>query len=190
MRYGFWRIYVLIRRDGWQVNHKRVYRLYKEEGLNLRCRRPRRRKAAAHRTERPILTMINQAWSMDFVADALFDGRKFRALALVDNFSRECLGILVDQSLKADHVVGLLSEVVRQRGQPIRIQADNVLNASGHPFYGNSYPHRFANVCRCHVSARNILTSGLPRSCQEPCLTIVDTRFSACGVIFTVPKTA
>ena len=57
VRYGFWRIYVLIRRDGWQVNHKRLYRLYKEEGLNLLCRRPRRRKAAAHRSERPILTM-------------------------------------------------------------------------------------------------------------------------------------
>jgi len=60
VRYGFWRIYVLIRRDGWQVNHKRLYRLYKEEALNLRCRRPRRRKAAAHRSERPVLMMPNQ----------------------------------------------------------------------------------------------------------------------------------
>jgi putative transposase len=125
VRYGFWRIFVLIRREGWRVNHKRVYRLYKEEGLNLRSKRPRRRKAAAHRTERPILTMPNQAWSMDFVADALFDGRRFLALTLVDNFSRECLGIQVDQNLKAEHVVGLLSEVVRQRGRPTRIQADN-----------------------------------------------------------------
>ncbi len=125
VRYGFWRIYVLIRRDGWQVNHKRIYRLYREEGLNLRSKRPRRRRAAAHRTERPILTMPNQAWSMDFVADALFDGRKFRALTLVDNFSRECLGIMVDQSLKGDHVVALLNEVVRRRGRPVRIQADN-----------------------------------------------------------------
>ena len=121
VRYGFWRIYVLIRRDGWQVNHKRIYRLYREEGLNLRSKRPRRRRAAAHRTERPILTMSNQAWSMDFVADALFDGRKFRALTLVDNFSRECLGITVDQSLKGDHVVALLNEVVRRRGRPIRV---------------------------------------------------------------------
>ena len=125
VRYGFWRIYVLIRRDGWQVNHKRLYRLYKEEGLNLRCRRPRRRKAAAHRSERPILTMPNQTWSMDFVADALFDGRRFRALTLVVNFSRECLGIVVDQSLKGEHVVSLLSEVVQQRGRPARIQTDN-----------------------------------------------------------------
>ena len=62
---------------------------------------------------------------MDFVADALFDGRRFRALTLVDNFSRECLGIVVDQSLKGEHVVNLLSEVVQQRGRPARIQTDN-----------------------------------------------------------------
>lgn len=62
------------------MNHKRVYRLYKQAGLNLRRKRPRRRKAAAHRLERPVL-----CWSMDFVADALFDGRRFRALTVVDN---------------------------------------------------------------------------------------------------------
>ncbi len=84
VRYGFWRIFVLIRREGWQVNHKRVYRLYKEEGLNLRTKRPRRRKAAAHRLERPVLTTANQSWSTDFVSDALFDGRCFRILTLVD----------------------------------------------------------------------------------------------------------
>ena len=93
--------------------------------MNLRCRRPRRRKAAAHRSERPVLTMPNQTWSMDFVADALFDGRRFRALILVDNFSCECLGIVVDQSLRGEHVVSLLSEVVQQRGRPARIQTDN-----------------------------------------------------------------
>ncbi len=54
VRYGFWRIFVLLRREGWRVNHKRVYRLYKEEGLNLRSKRPRRRKALAHRLERPV----------------------------------------------------------------------------------------------------------------------------------------
>ena len=62
---------------------------------------------------------------MDFVADALFDGRRFRGLTLVDNFSRECLGIVVDQSLRGEHVVSLLSEVVQQRGRPARIQTDN-----------------------------------------------------------------
>ena len=69
--------------------------------------------------------MPNQTWSMDFVADALFDGRRFRALILVDNFSCECLGIVVDQSLRGEYVVSLLSEVVQQRGRPARIQTDN-----------------------------------------------------------------
>jgi putative transposase len=93
VRYGFARIQVLLRREGWRDNHKRTYRIYKEEGLNLRSKRPRRNKTAAHRQQRPLLTGPHQCWSMDFVCDQLFDGRRFRALTLVDNYSRECLEI-------------------------------------------------------------------------------------------------
>ncbi|AKZ28967.1 transposase [Ralstonia solanacearum] len=126
VRYGFWRIYVLIRREGWLVNHKRVYRLYKEEGLNLRTKRPRRRKAAAHRLERPVLTAPNQSWSMDFVSDALFNGNKFRALTVVDNHTRECLAIEAAPSLNGSDVVRVLQAIVIRRGMvPARIQADN-----------------------------------------------------------------
>lgn len=126
VRYGFWRIFVLIRREGWQVNHKRVYRLYKEEGLNLRTKRPRRRKAAAHRLERPVLTTANQSWSTDFVSDALFDGRCFRILTLVDNYTRECLALEVGQSLTGADVVRALTSVAAQRQAfPTRIQVDN-----------------------------------------------------------------
>jgi putative transposase len=126
VRYGFWRIFVLIRRDGWVVNHKRVYRLYKEEGLNLRAKRPRRRKAAAHRLDRPLLTAPNQSWSMDFVSDALFNGHKFRALTVVDNYTRECLAIEAAPSLSGADVVRALQRVVSERkAKPGRIQADN-----------------------------------------------------------------
>ena len=118
-------MYILIRRDGWVVNHKRLYRLYREEGLNLRCKRPRRRKAAASRMERPILTGPNQAWSMDFVSDALFNGNKFRALTLMDNHTRECLAIYPAQNIRGDDVAHLLEHIVSQRGKPLRIQADN-----------------------------------------------------------------
>ena len=83
----------MFRREGWKDNHKRVYRIYKEEGLNLRTKRPRRRKSAAHRMERPEVSTINQVWSMDFVFDQLFDGSRFRALTIVDNFSRRCMAI-------------------------------------------------------------------------------------------------
>ena len=126
VRFGFWRIYVLLRREGWKANHKRIYRLYKAEGLNLRTKRPRRRKAAANRMDRIVLTRPNQSWSMDFVSDALFDGRKFRAVTVVDNHTRECLAIEVAQSLTGDDVVRVLANSAKERHQyPLRAQADN-----------------------------------------------------------------
>lgn len=126
IRYGFWRIYTLLRREGWQDNHKRVYRIYKEEGLNLRTKRPRRRKAAAHRMERPIISNINQCWSMDFVSDQLFDGHKFRALTIVDNYSRKCMAIHAEQSIRGTDVVNVLDYLkYYEKEIPNRIQVDN-----------------------------------------------------------------
>lgn len=126
VRFGFWRIFVLIRREGWRVNHKRIYRLYKEEGLNLRSKRPRRRRCAANRLERLQPSAANQVWSMDFVSDALFNGKKFRALTVVDNHTRECLAIEVGQSLTGEDVVRALQGLAQQgRALPARIQADN-----------------------------------------------------------------
>ena len=125
-RYGFERICTLLKREGWKDNHKRIYRIYKEEGLNLRSKRPRRSKSAAHRLDRPELTAQYQCCSMDFVADQLFDGRKFRALTLVDNYSRECVAIQVGQSLKGTDVVAVLERLKTKNGiVPERIQVDN-----------------------------------------------------------------
>ena len=104
VRYGYWRIYTLLRREGWGVNHKRIYRLYKLEGLNLRSKRPRKNRVGAHRLDRVEFVRPHQSWSMDFVADQLFDGRRFRALTIVDNFSRRCLGIHVGSSIKGGDV--------------------------------------------------------------------------------------
>lgn len=126
VRYGFWRIHVLLRREGWSDNHKRTYRIYREEGLNLRSKRPRRSKSAAHRLDRPGLDGLYQCCSMDFVADRLFDGRKFRVLTLVDNFSRECLAVYPEQSLKGTDVVNVLEDLrINQQILPKRIQVDN-----------------------------------------------------------------
>lgn len=83
VRYGMWRIYILLRREGFTDNHKRIHRIYKEEGLNIISRRPHRNKSAAHRLERPENNQINHCWSMDFVQDNLFDGSKFRCLTIV-----------------------------------------------------------------------------------------------------------
>ncbi len=79
VRYGYYRIYILLRRKGWMVNHKRVYRLYQKEGLSLRRKRPRRHASAAQRLERIEAGAANECWSMDFVSDALYDGRRLRA---------------------------------------------------------------------------------------------------------------
>ena len=126
VRYGMWRIYVLLRREGFKDNHKRIHRIYKEEGLNLRSKRPRRNKSAAHRLERPEINSLQQVWSMDFVADQLFDGRKFRALTIVDNFSRYCHAIRVGKSIKGIDVVEVLETLKRENNTiPKRIQVDN-----------------------------------------------------------------
>jgi putative transposase len=126
VRYGHERIYTLLRREGWKDNFKRTYRVYKEEGLNLRSKRPRRNKAAAHRMERPDNTGLYECCSMDFVSDALFDGKKFRALTVVDNYSRECLAIYVGQSLRGRDVVNVLERIRTERKMvPKRIQTDN-----------------------------------------------------------------
>lgn len=125
VRYGLWRIHTLLRREGWLINHKKTHRIYCEEGLNLRAKRPRRRVAAAHREARPAVSSRNEAWSMDFVADELFNGRRIRALTVVDNFSREALAISVAQSLRGDDVVATMEWLRLHRATPKRIQVDN-----------------------------------------------------------------
>ena len=126
VRYGFWRIYILLRREGWVVNHKRVYRLYKQLGLNLRSKRPRRNRTGAHRLDRIEPQTPHQSWSMDFVADQLFDGRRFRALTVVDNYSRTCLAIHAGQSIKGTDVTEIMEGLRQRYGQtPDRIQVDN-----------------------------------------------------------------
>ncbi|TCQ09093.1 helix-turn-helix protein [Sphingomonas sp. PP-CC-3A-396] len=99
-RYGYFRIYILRRREGWIVNHKRVDRLYRNDGLSLRLKKTRRNVSAANREQQPAALTANEMWSMDFVSDALFDGRRLRALTVVDAFTREALAIDVDQGIK------------------------------------------------------------------------------------------
>jgi len=125
VRYGYKRIHVLLQREGWQINHKRVYRLYREEGLNLKAKKSKKRARAVQWRPRTEAQALNDSWSMDFMSDALFNGRRFRALTIVDNFSRECLGINADQSIKGEHVADILDEIVDQRGVPKSIRVDN-----------------------------------------------------------------
>ena len=96
-RFGYWRLRVLLEREGWRVNHKKVYRLYVEEKLGLR--RKRGRKRSGPRQPLAEATGINQTWSMDFVGDGLDSGRRFRTLNIVDDYTREAVAIEVDTSL-------------------------------------------------------------------------------------------
>jgi putative transposase len=125
IRYGYPRIHILRRREGWAVNRKRVYRLSREEGLSLRHKRPKRHVMAVRRSERPVATRANEQWSMDFVSDALFHGRRIRALTLVDNHTREALAIVVDSGIRGEHVVEAVEAVAAQRGAPSLIRVDN-----------------------------------------------------------------
>jgi putative transposase len=124
VRYGYRRIAVLLRREGWVVNTKRVYRLYREEGLQVRTKK--RGKRAAHtRVRLPEAERPNQRWSMDFVSDRLVDGRWFRILTVLDQYTRECLCIHADRSQTGEKVVEHMKRLVALRGAPESITSDN-----------------------------------------------------------------
>jgi putative transposase len=123
-RWGYRFIYTQLRRAGVVVNHKRVYRLYREEGMALRRKR-RKRRAAAPRMALPPALQPNDRWSMDFVSDALVSGRKFRTFNVLDNCTRECLGIEVDFSLPGARVTRALDEIAAERGYPTMLLCDN-----------------------------------------------------------------
>jgi putative transposase len=124
-RWGYRRLRVLLLREGLVVNHKRVYRIYREEGLSVR-KRKRKRAVSAART--PLLrpTRSNEVWGLDFVSDAIWSGRKLRMLTVVDLYTREALAIEVDTSLSGGRVARVLEQVIAERGQaPEAIVMDN-----------------------------------------------------------------
>lgn len=98
VHYGYRRVHVLLRREGWKDSHKRVYRFYRQLGLSLRHRRPKRNKAAYLRQPKKQSAGINDIWSMDFVADALFDGRRLRTLPVVDNYTSEAWQLMLGRA--------------------------------------------------------------------------------------------
>jgi len=122
-RWGYRRLYVLLRREGYAVNRKLVHRLYREEGLAVRRRK--RKRVAVPRSPLAAPSGPNERWSVDFVSDALADGRRFRALTIVDDFTRESPAIEVDTSLPGERVVQVLEQLAATRGLPQAIVCDN-----------------------------------------------------------------
>jgi len=124
-RFGYRRLHVMLRREGWEINRKRVYRVYRELGLAVR-RKKRKRVAQANRLPRVVPIAANLQWSMDFMRDTLADGRVFRTLNVVDDATRECLSIEVDTSLSGHRTGRVLDRVAQERGRyPDRIVLDN-----------------------------------------------------------------
>lgn len=132
VRYGYRRVHVMFGRSGWCVGRNVVYRLYIEEGLTLRSKRPRRRKMVVQRQARCQPQRPNEVWSLDFVHDQLSNGQKFRALIVVDVYSREALAIEVGHRLRGEHVVEVLNRLVGLRGAPKYLFTDNGTEFSGH----------------------------------------------------------
>ena len=124
-RFGYRRLTALLRREGRSVNHKRVYRVYRELGLAMRSKRRRRISRAALPGKTEQAARPNQHWAMDFVSDTLATGQSFRALTLVDKYTRECLAIEVDTSLPGLRVVRVLERLAQSRGLPEEITCDN-----------------------------------------------------------------
>ena len=126
-RYGYRRIWALLRREGWLVNRKRVQRIWREEGLRVPAQSPKRRRLGVStvpadrlRAERP-----NHVWALDFIFDATSDGRPLKALSMCDEFTRENLARRIGRSITADHVIAALDEASERRGTPEYIRCDN-----------------------------------------------------------------
>src|SRR3984893_12945952 len=123
-RFGYRRLGWMLAREGHAMNHKRLYRLYCEEKLMVR-RRGRRKRALGTRAPMPLPCAINQRWSLDFVSDTLSDGRRFRILCVLDDFTRECLATVVDTSLGGVRVARELERLATERAAPQVVLSDN-----------------------------------------------------------------
>jgi len=124
MRYGYRRLTVLLKREGWEVNAKRIYRLYTEEGLIVRTKK-RKEHAQRQRVAQGSALRPDQKWSMDFVAQRLPDGRWIRVLTVVDQHTRECVTLMADHTLSGEKVATALDKVLLQRGVPESITVHN-----------------------------------------------------------------
>lgn len=142
-RWGYRRLYILLKREGCERNRKLVQRLYREEGLSVRKRR-RRKMVAALRSPMAVPIRANDRWSIDFVRDTLADGRVFRGFTVVDDFTRECPAIEVDHSLPGERVARTLDRLSKERGLPKTIVCDNGPEFQGQALDFWAYRHGVA----------------------------------------------
>jgi len=140
VRFGYRRLTVLLRREGWRVNPKRIYRLYTEDGLTVRTKL-RKKLARRSRVVSAKATRPGQKWSMDFMSARFIDGRWFRVLTVIDQFTRECLVLVADRALNGHKVALALAQVIAERGAPESITVDNGSEFAGRAMEAWSYQY-------------------------------------------------
>lgn len=139
-RFGYRRLHALIRREGIQANHKRIYRLYSDAGLAVR-RRKKRHGVAIERQALELPVSPNQVWSMDFVSDALANGRRIKVLTIVDDFSKEAIDLVADFGISGHYVTRVLDQAARFRGYPQAIRTDQGPEFTGKALDQWAYKH-------------------------------------------------
>ncbi|WP_315804875.1 MULTISPECIES: IS3 family transposase [unclassified Bradyrhizobium] len=146
-RFGYRRLHVLLKREGYLVNHKKVFRLYREERLTVR-RRGGRKRALGTRAPMKVPLLANDRWSLDFVSDQMTDSRRFRVLTVVDDCTRECLALVADTSLSGARVAQERDRLVAERGKPKMVgeRQWQRTHQQCHPDMGRSEPHRLALI--------------------------------------------
>lgn len=144
-RFGYRRVHDLLRHEFPAINHKRVYRLYREQGLAVR-RRNRRRKLTGVRTPLQAATQLNEVWSMDFVSDQLACGRRLKCLTVADDFSHEAVQVAVDFSMSGQYVTRMLDQVAQFRGYPLAVRTDNGPEFTSRVFMGWARTHGIRHI--------------------------------------------
>ncbi len=139
-RFGYRRLHALVRHEGVQANHKRIYRLYSDAGLSVR-RRKKRHGVAVERQALELPSSPNQVWSMDFVSDALANGRRIKVLTIVDDFSKEAIDLAVDFGISGHYVTRVLDQAARFRGYPKAIRTDQGPEFTGKALDQWAYEH-------------------------------------------------
>jgi putative transposase len=139
-RFGYRRLHILLEREGFHLNHKKLRRLYREEGLQVRKRGGRKR-ALGSRSPMILPSGPGERWSLDFVSDSFMDGRRFRILCIVDDFSRECLALVADTSIGGHRLARELGILISERGKPKTIVSDNGTEMTSHAILRWSQDH-------------------------------------------------
>ena len=172
IRYGYRRLHVLLQREGWHVHHKRVYRLYRQAGLSLRLK-ARKKRVSGLRGPKPVATRPNECWSMDFMADRLVNGRRFRVLTLVDNVSRVSPAIVADNRLTGERVVEVLEGLLATGQKPTMLSVDNGPEFISQALDAWAYRHRVQlEFSRPGKPTDNAFIEAFNRRFRDECLNL------------------